>query len=82
MTNEEMERIMNFLINRQEIFADQMMQSNARMTRLEEAMIALTESQGQTNREVRNLTVVVDRIADAVAVLLDRANGTNGNNQN
>ncbi len=125
MTNEELERVMNFIIERQEQFGigiqqlresdvelrrllvEQMVQSDERMTRLEEAMaqsdermtriegttaqqqagnqnmqaaiFALIESQQHTNADVRNLSTVVDRITEAVAVLLDRTDDANGN---
>lgn len=49
MTNEELERIMDYIIERQETFADQMVESNVRMTRLETAMAeqqaAMTQQQ-------------------------------------
>jgi predicted nucleic acid-binding Zn-ribbon protein len=48
MTNEELERIMNYIIERQETFADQMVQSNVRMTRLEAAM---TEQQAAMTQQ-------------------------------
>jgi septal ring factor EnvC (AmiA/AmiB activator) len=93
VTNEELERVMNFIIERQErvaeqqeLFATQMTQSNERVTRLERLaeyqqglLTGVIESQDRTNQDVRNLTTQVDRIVEAVAALIERADGANGN---
>lgn len=105
MTNEEMERAMQFIVEQQAQFSvdiqrlneadselrrtlsEHQTQSNERMSRLEaivervalqqahmnDAVIAVVETQDRTNHDVRVLTTQVDRIAEAVAVLLDRA---------
>ena len=94
MTNEEMERIMNFIIERQEVFAERMVQSDERLTRLENITITLAEKHDQLadtqkqladtqkliSQDIRSLTTQVDRIAETVAFLLDeRKNNKNGN---
>lgn len=50
--------------------------SNA-ISALFESQERMSESQERTNQDVRNLTAVVNRIADAVAVLIDRDNAAN-----
>jgi hypothetical protein len=71
MTNEELERIMNFIIERQEQGADQLTQAEA-------IIIALAESQLQTDKR---LAAQDERIArfersyTAIADLLERHDG-------
>jgi predicted AAA+ superfamily ATPase len=106
MTNDELERIMNFLIERhermterqenmmnwqaehQELFASSKQESDERMARIERVaeyqqalMVSVIETQDQMSREIRNLGTHVDRIAEAVALLLERdgGGGANGN---
>ncbi len=105
MTNDELERVMNFIIERQErvaeqqeafaeqqeAFAEQMAQSNERMTRLEQSaekqqrlaeyqqglLTSVIETQDRNGEDIRNLTTHVNRIAEAVAFLIER-DGANG----
>ncbi len=98
MTNEEMERVMNFIIERQErvagqqgVFAEQMnvlreghAGHDERLTRLERLaefqqglLTSVIETQDRTSQDIRMLTAQVDRIAEAVVVLLDRTGGAN-----
>lgn len=87
MTNEEMERVMNFIIERQELFAARMVESEERLTRLENITTVLAEKNDQLadtqkliSQDIRNLTTQVDRIAEAVSFLLDeRGNNKNSN---
>lgn len=104
MTNDELERIMNFLIERhermtkrqenmmnwqaehQELFARSRQESDERMERVAEyqqaLMVSVIETQDLTSREIRNLGTHVDRIAGAVALLLERDGGGGGANGN
>lgn len=87
MTNEEMERIMNFIIERQErvayqqeVFAERMVQSDERLTRVEQITAGLAVSNDQNNQQIKLLITQVDRIAETLAFLLDeRKNNGNGN---
>lgn len=87
MTNEEMERIMNFIIERQErfayqqeVFAERMVQSEERLTRVEQITAGLAVSNDQNNQQIKLLITQVDRIAETLAFLLDeRKNNKNGN---
>ncbi len=55
--------------------AEQFEQSNERHARNERAIYSLIETQERTSLDVQNLTTVVDRIADAVAFLLEQRKG-------
>ncbi|MCP9495704.1 MAG: hypothetical protein MSG64_14755 [Pyrinomonadaceae bacterium MAG19_C2-C3] len=80
MTNEEMERIMNFIIERQEVFAERMVQSDERLTRVEQITAGLAVSNDQNNQQIKLLITQVDRIAETLTFLLDeRKNNKNGN---
>ncbi len=94
MTNEEMERIMNFIIERQERvayqqevfaermvqFAERMVQSDERLTRVEQITAGLAISNDQNNQQIKLLITQVDRISETLAFLLDeRKNNKSGN---
>ena len=73
------------------VLFEHMTQSNERLSRVEaivernalqqshmnDVVGAVIEQQDRTSEDVRSLTAVVNRIADAVAVLIDRDNAAN-----
>jgi len=78
MTNDELERLMNFIIERQEHITDQQAISAEQLAQAETIMAALAQSQLQTDKR---LTAQDERIARfersymAIADLLERHDG-------
>lgn len=56
MTNEEMQRMLEMIINRQEIFSDNMEKAEARMNRLESAFVGLFGIVTETVKAQKELT--------------------------
>lgn len=56
MTNDELEKVMDSLIHRQEVFAENQKKVQAEIARLAEAQTALTEAQAQAQRDISNLS--------------------------
>ena len=87
MSNEELERIMNFIIERQERFAEQQEllieqdkrfaaefeRQHALNNQLQNVMLSVAEAQQRNTADIGNLAAVVDRIVEAMP------KGSNGN---
>lgn len=56
MTNKELHKIMEFIIERQEVFAENMDKADKRMGRLERGFVALFDFNNETARIQRELT--------------------------
>ena len=74
MTNEEIQRVMEFIIKQQESFAENMGQSESRISRLETAAVSLynatielTRSQTELNRAHKALSEKMAELAEAQA---------------
>ena len=74
MSDEDRERIMNFIIQRQEEFASQMVQQQEQMAHqqaltayMQKALVSMIEAQERTSADVANLTAFTKRLADFVA---------------
>lgn len=66
MTNEEMERIMNYMIVRQEEFAEQMAKQQALNSHMQQIMLSVVESQQRNTVDIANLASIVDRLVEAM----------------
>jgi len=73
MNNEEIERIMNFMILRQETFAEQMTQQQALMkeqqafnAQMQKVLHSVIETQQRNTTDIANLAAIVDRIVEAM----------------
>lgn len=94
-SKESDDEIRRLLAEQREQFNEQLGRSNERLSRVEalieqnalqqshmnDVVGAVIERQDRTSEDIRNLTAVVNRIADAVAVLIDRDNAANGDRQ-
>ena len=90
MTNEEIERVLNFVIKQQESFAESMSKSDARMTRLESAFVGVFNMVNETAKAQKELTESHRQLAEAqkrtderLNILIDTVDryihGRNGN---
>lgn len=66
MTNDEMEKVMNFLIHRQEVFAENQEKMQSAIATLAQAQTNLAEAQTQTQRDISNLSKIVSGLVDIV----------------
>src|SRR5713226_1058368 len=85
MTNKELQKVMEFIIERQEVFADNMDKADKRMSRLERGFVAvfdlvnetsklqkeLTESQKQLGAKHKELVEAQKNTDDKLNVLID-----------
>ena len=81
MTNEEIQKVMEFIIKQQESFAENMAQSEVRISRLETAAVSLynatielTRSQTELNRAHKALSERMAELAEAQAHTDQRVN--------
>ena len=81
MTNEEIQRTMEFIIKQQESFAESMEKADGRMNRLEGAFVGLfniisetAKAQGELTGKIGSLSEKVDRLVDAQARTDERLN--------
>jgi chromosome segregation ATPase len=76
MTNEEIQRTMEFIIKQQESFAESMERADERITRLERALIGIVDIVTETVRELRGLAAQVEELVEKVGALTDRLGNT------
>jgi hypothetical protein len=74
MTNEEIQKVMEFIIKQQESFAEAMTQSEARISRLETAAVNLYNTITQIGKAQEILTVKMAELAEAQAHTDQRLN--------
>jgi predicted transcriptional regulator len=81
MTYEQMERMMQFILEQQANLAisqqkgeERMQQAEARMTKIEDVMLRLANSQVATNERVTTLDETLQRLAKAHAETDERLN--------
>jgi predicted nucleic acid-binding Zn-ribbon protein len=71
MTNEEIQKVMEFIIKQQESFAEAMTQSEARISTLERATVNLYSTITQIGKAQEILTVKMSELADKMAELAE-----------
>ena len=71
MTNEEIQRVMEFIIKQQESFAEGMAQAESRISRLETATVGLYSAMTELAKSQLALTERVSALADKVSDLAD-----------
>jgi hypothetical protein len=71
MTNEEIQKVMEFIIKQQESFAEAMTQSEARISTLERATVNLYNTITQIGKAQEILTVKMSELADKMAELAE-----------
>jgi len=74
MTNEELQRVMEFIIKRQETFAEGMVQAESRVTRLETAAVNLYNAMTDIGKAQKALTENVIQLAESQAHTDQRVN--------
>ena len=74
MTNEEIQRVMEFIIKQQEHFAEAMTQSEARTTKLETAFVTLFNIVADIGKAQKDLTLKMAELAEAQAHTDQRLN--------
>ena len=74
MTNEEIQRVMEFIIKQQETFAEGMTQAEQRISRLETAVVHLYNSATELNKSQKALTDRMAELAEAQAHTDQRVN--------
>lgn len=74
MTNEEIQKVMEFIIKQQESFAEAMTQSEARISRLETATVNLYASMIEISKAQKALTEKMTELAEAQAHTEQRLN--------
>ncbi|MFL6285870.1 MAG: hypothetical protein ACJ74Q_22240 [Pyrinomonadaceae bacterium] len=74
MTNEEIQKVMEFIIKQQESFAEAMTQSEARISTLERAAVNLYNTITQIGKAQELLTVKMAELAEAQAHTEQRLN--------
>lgn len=67
MTNEEIQRTMEFIIQRQEEFAGNMEKAEARMGRMETAFVTLFNLVAETAKAQKELAITVSELVTAQA---------------
>jgi len=65
MTNEELQRVMEFIIKRQETFAEGMVQAESRLTRLETAVVNLYNAMSDIGKSQKALAETVTHLAES-----------------
>jgi hypothetical protein len=74
MTNEEIQRTMEFIIKQQESFAESMEKADGRMNRLESTFVASFNMVTETAKAQKELTEKVNALAEAQANTDERIN--------
>ena len=62
MSNEEMEKVMNFLIQRQEVFAENLERIEGVVATLVDSHVKLAEAQIQSQRDIATLAQALTRL--------------------
>lgn len=65
MTNEEIQRVMEFIIKRQENFAEAMLQAESRITRLETATVNLYNAMTEIGKAQKSLAESLIQLTEA-----------------
>jgi exonuclease VII small subunit len=65
MTNEEIQKVMEFIIKQQESFAEAMTKAESRISRLETATVHLYNAATELNKAQKDLTVKMSELAEA-----------------
>lgn len=71
MTNEEIQRTMDFIIKQQESFAESMEKADSRMNRLEGAFVSLFNMVAETAKAQSELTGKVGSLAEKIEALAE-----------
>ena len=71
MTNDEIQRTMEFIIKQQESFAESMEQAEVRMNALERAVIGIFNIVSETVKGLKDLAAKVDSLAEKIDTLVD-----------
>jgi hypothetical protein len=71
MTNEEIQKVMEFIIKQQESFAEAMTQVELRVSRLEMATVNLYNSISEVGKAQKELTVKVSELTDKMTELAE-----------
>ena len=71
MTNEELQKRLEFIINQQESFAENMEKADARMTRLEGGFVGLFNVVNETVKVQKELAEVQKEMAESQIVLVE-----------
>ena len=74
MTNEEIQRVMEFIIKQQEQFSEAMKQSETRISRLETAAVHLYNADTELKKAQTDLAVKMTELAEAQAHTDQRLN--------
>ena len=74
MTNDEIQRTMEFIIKQQESFAESMEQADARMNALERAFVSIFNIVTETAKGLKELTEKVSALTEAQANTEERLN--------
>ena len=71
MTNDEIQKTMEFIIKQQESFAESMEQADIRMNALERAVVAIVSIVTETAKGLKELTAKVDLLAEKMEAMAD-----------
>ena|ERR1700682_5659397 len=71
MTNDEIQRTMEFIIKQQESFAESMEQAEVRMNALERAVVGIFSIVSKTVKGLKELTAKVDLLAEKMDAMAD-----------
>jgi len=74
MTNDEIQRTMEFIIKQQESFAENMGLADERLTRLERAFVGIVDIVNQTAKGLKEVVEQVKALTEAQASADDRLN--------
>ncbi|MDQ3686319.1 MAG: hypothetical protein M3430_12085 [Acidobacteriota bacterium] len=76
MTNEEIQKVMEFIIKQQESFAENMEKADSRMNRLEGAFVGLFNIVNETAKAQKGLTETQKELAASQKVLMEAQKNT------
>ena len=74
MTNEEIQKTMEFIIKRQESFAENMEKAEARMSRFETAFVGIFNLVNENTKALKELTENVNQLTEAQSNTDERLN--------
>lgn len=74
MTKDEMQKMLEFVAQRQEQFADNMQQAEARMNRFEGAFVGIFALTTENAKAIKELTIEVKELKQAQAQTDERVN--------